>query len=426
MLNRAEAPAAYELQPFPILKHSHYTIPNGINIYAINQGTQPLAKIDYIFDAGSAHESKQALSYMCSKMMLEGTSKYTGKELAEQIALYGAYLDITSGFDKLTLSVMCMTKHIVQICAIVHDIITQCIFPESNYETVKNIGIQNIRVNMQKTSFIASQSFRKHIFGESHAYGYSVDEKQLKSLKNAEVIKFYKQKICDQAFEIIISGQMSDEVIQHVKKDLSTLKFKYPKAVSPTPLNAQATTQSKIFEKKDGSVQSSIRIGKKLFVKKHPDYIKFTVMNEVLGGYFGARLMKNLREDKGLTYGIHSSATFMQQEGYWAIAADVNAGNTTHALNEIYKEIDLIRSQKVPAAELNTAKNYMIGQFYNAFSTPFQSADRLRNIHLHGLDYAFYETYIQNIKKVTSADVQKMAEKYLDPTSLTEIVAGNK
>jgi predicted Zn-dependent peptidase len=149
------------------------------------------------------------------------------------------------------------------------------------------------------------------------------------------------------------------------------------------------------------------------------------VLNEILGGYFGSRLMKNIREDKGLTYGISSQMAGMVNEGFFVIGADVKAENTELALAEIYKEIDILKNELVPESELNTVKNYIIGSYLANLSNPFLLADYFKSIYFLDMDYQFYDNFIPNIRKIKAIDIQKIAQKYFDQTSFTEVVVGN-
>jgi predicted Zn-dependent peptidase len=171
-------------------------------------------------------------------------------------------------------------------------------------------------------------------------------------------------------------------------------------------------------------MQSSIRIGRRLFKRQHPDFYRMIVANEVLGGYFGSRLMRNIREDKGFTYGISSSIAPMRQEGYWVIGTDVKKEFTQATIDEIEKEINRLQTELVADNELETVKNYLAGEFAGSLHTPFEIADRVRLMVLEGLEADFYSNYIQRLRVVTAADIQTMAQKYWQWDDLQRVIIG--
>jgi zinc protease len=167
-----------------------------------------------------------------------------------------------------------------------------------------------------------------------------------------------------------------------------------------------------------------LRIGKKLFNRTHPDYIPFVITNEILGGYFGSRLMKNIREDKGYTYGIYSSIGSLKNEGYWVIAADVKKEFAENAIAEIFKEINKIIEQPVETEELERVKKYMLGSFMNQLNTPFDLMDRFKAIHYTGLDYSYYDRFIETVKTISSETIQKIAQTHFTPNNLVIVKVG--
>jgi zinc protease len=171
-------------------------------------------------------------------------------------------------------------------------------------------------------------------------------------------------------------------------------------------------------------VQTSIRIGRHLFKRKDPDFYKFIVCNEVLGGYFGSRLMKNIREDKGYTYGISSNLAPLKNAGYWAISTDVKKEFAQATLDEIAKEIKLLQTKLVSVDELQTVQNFMAGEFAASLNTPFEIADRVRLMVLENLEPDFYARYISGVRAITPEQIMEMANKYLNFDDLTQVLVG--
>ncbi|HRH66403.1 MAG TPA: insulinase family protein, partial [Bacteroidia bacterium] len=196
-------------------------------------------------------------------------------------------------------------------------------------------------------------------------------------------------------------------------------------ANAPAP-ELSYTGGQKQFIEKEGAVQSAIRIGRRLFNRNHPDYPGMAVLNTVLGGYFGSRLMSNIREDKGYTYGIGSALVSMKQEGYFFISTEVGADVTVPALTEIYKEIDLLKTELVEEEELAMVRNYMRGTFLKGIENAFHLADRFRSLHLHGLGYDYYQKYLEKVRTIQPDEIKALANKYLDSGAFYELVVGRK
>ncbi|MDX2189876.1 MAG: pitrilysin family protein [Bacteroidota bacterium] len=423
MLDRTQAPELKAVNKVVVHKAISEQLTNQVPIHIISSGTQPIVRLELVFDAGQYFELKKGNSFMMAKMLLEGTKNYIAKEIAEIIATFGAHLDVNTGNDKFTLTLTVLNKYLNNVLPIVKDIIANSIFPQKNFDNIKKINFEQIKVSLEKTAYVAAGLFRKQLFSAESPYGYFLDTELIESIELNDVVANFNQTIKDIKYEIIVSGLIGEDELLCINKHLGAHDIKLPGSLSKQSFN-YATSPAKIRVEKADNLQCSIRIGKKLFTKKHPDYMRFLVLNETLGGYFGSRLMKNIREEKGLTYGINSQVVTLINEGYFVIGADVKKENVSLATSEIYKEINILRNQEINADELETVKNYIIGGFLGSVTTPFQLADKFKGIHYHGMDYSFYDNYIENIRKVTAKDLIRLANTYLDVESMSEVVVG--
>ena len=422
MLDRTVAPEVKELHDFPITKAVSGTLSNGIPIHYIRSGSQEVIKIEIIYNAGNYFEPKPVVSLLTAKMLGEGTQQKSAKEISNTIASYGAYIEYIPGNDKLIIALTTLNKYIPFLLPILKELIQESVFPEKNFENLKNIYQQQLKINLEKTGFVSSGLFKKAIFGEHHPYGYFVSDNSFNQVELTDCLAFYNTTIKESNFEIVVSGMANEGVVKEINNILGRDKIRFP---SPLSLKKEVRGEGySVREEKENAVQCSIKIGRKLFTRNHPDYVKFLVLNELLGGFFGSRLMKNIREDKGLTYGIHSTVTNFIQEGYFLIGTDVKKELVDVALTEIYKEISILKSSLVGDEELNTVKNYMMGTYLNSLTTPFSLAEKFKAIHFHNLDYSYYERYVKTIKQVKAKDLLQLAEKYLDKGNLTEVVVG--
>jgi predicted Zn-dependent peptidase len=289
---------------------------------------------------------------------------------------------------------------------------------------LKNITGQNLKINLTKTSYLASSKFKEVIFGSTHPYGRSLAEESLSQIKREDLLEFYQTCFTSNNCDIILSGNGSEDFFKIINESFGQSdwgnKSKPKDGTHLTPGDTIKTTEIK----KEGSVQSSIRMGRKLFTIKHPDYFKTHFLIEIFGGYFGSRLMKNIREEKGYTYGISSSLVCMQNEGYLVIGTDVKKEFTKDTVSEIYKEIDILKSEPVSHEELENVQNYLLGSFLNSLNTPFSLADKFKTIYFNQLNYDFYNTYVKSIKEISPADLMATANTYLKSEDMKEVIAG--
>lgn len=423
MLDRSVAPTQKELKPFKIIKAVAGVLKNDIPIYTLNAGKQPIVKLEIVFNAGTYYEPVPGVAYFTSKMLHEGTKNFNFKQLADKFANLGAHFEIETGNDKIVVVLVSLTKHLSQLLPIVDEIIHDSLFVQSNFDNIKAIHLQQLRISMQKSGYVATGCFRKSIFGENHPYGYFMTENMIEAIEMADCLNYYNSFFKNNTFEIIVSGLVNEDTTTEINNVLGQNKYKFQQA-NPIKKEVRSEISHKVLIEKAETVQSTIRIGKKLFTRKHPDYLKFTVLNEVLGGYFGSRLMKNIREEKGLTYGIFSQVASLINEGYFMIGTDVKKELTTTALTEIYKEIETLKTTIIPEDELETVKSYMIGSYMGSITTPFSLAAKFKTIHFNNLSYDYYDDYIANIKKVKAKDLQLLAQKYFDISAFYEIVVG--
>ena len=317
-----------------------------------------------------------------------------------------------------------LSKHLESLLPLVVDILTESQFPEEEFRNLKNITLQNLKVNQAKTSYLASVGFRQNIFGDSHPYGRSLKENAITEISLNDLKRFYNEFYTYKNCQIILSGNGDQDFYALFNKYFGKNSWGNTSKKSQN-YTIQTKTGLTIIEK-ENNLQSSIRIGRPMFTLAHEDYFKSYILTEVLGGYFGSRLMKNIREEKGYTYGIHANIISHQREGYFVIGTDVNKENTDNTISEIYKEIEILRSEPVPFDELETVKNYMLGSFFNSINTPFALADKFKMIHFNALDYSFYKKYIQTIQTITPEELKEMANKYFNKHQMTEIVAGGQ
>jgi len=421
MVDRSVAPEFRRIEKVEFQEAVSGELDNGLPLHIVNAGTQPVIRIEWICHSGVWYEPKNGVSFLTTKMLTEGTGKMNALQIAEHFDRYGAFLELNPGFDYNSINLYALTKQLENTLPVFREILLESVFPEQEFHILKNNTLSDLRIKNAKNNVVASRKFRELIFGKDHPYGKELTEEAVHSVQEpAELRRYFEESFHNQA-EIVVSGLVSDkdiEALNYYFGDLKRIQLKKENPVLPPYFPAKELIE------KDNSVQSSIRVGKRLFGKEHPDYLKTLVANEVLGGYFGSRLMKNIREEKGLTYGVYSRLMHFKNEGYFLISLDVNKERAQEAIDEIYKEIRKLQTTPVPLDELEIAKNQMIGGFLSEISSPFALAEKFKAIHFHGLDYGFYQDFVSTVNGITPEEIMEMAARYFDVQEMSETIVG--
>lgn len=425
ILDRTQSPAFQAIQEVRLPAVQTHRLDNAIPLHLIAVAQQPVLRLECVFDAGTWYEQVPGTSFFAMKMLSEGTPSRSSAQISEYIDRYGAFLELNSGPDRASIVVYCLTKFLPNVLPILREMLTEPTFPQKELDDLRNITLQNLRVNYEKNAYLAGVLFRAKLFGAEHPYGRSQRPDVVEQLTREGVVSFYERAIRNRPFQIILAGDATENEVLLINRELGQLSIRTDSLPSFAD-NTLADSDLPVLTEKPDSVQSSIRLGRRLFNRAHPDYFRMLVTNEILGGYFGSRLMKNIREEKGFTYGISSNMPSYRRDGYFLIGTDVNKENTQQTLDEIRKEIRILQTELVPDEELEVVKNYMAGEFVGSLNTPFEIADRYKVILLDSMSADFLATYIQKIRAVTPTEILEMAAHYLASDYLREVVVGGK
>ena len=425
MLDRTISPDFQTITSVNIPPVQVVTLSNGIPLYVVNVGEQPVIKIEFSFEAGNWQEPQNGVSLFTAKMISEGTSNYSSSEISEYFDKFGSFIESGQGLDRASFVLYGLKKHLPSLLPMVQELLNEATFPEKELQTLKNIQLQTLQVNSEKTAFIANKTFRKKIFGDSHPYGNSMTGEVIENIDRTILAEFYKKYWRERPYRIYLSGNVGENEIHLIEQHFGGQQINISTNSQTFISKTLPKAESVLIDKKE-AMQSTIRMGKQLMTRKHPDFFTMMLLNEVLGGYFGSRLMKNIREEKGLTYGISSNLALFGQAGYFVIGTDVKREFTQQTVDEIHKEIKILQTALISESELEVVKNYMVGSFAGSLNTPFDITDRYKVIFSENLPLDFYQNYIPNIQQISNVMLLEAANQYLEIDSLFEIVVGGK
>ncbi len=389
-------------------------------VHVIEAGDQEVVKLEVLFPgAGSRVDVKKGASYLTWKLLSQGTSSRNAEEIAETFDQYGGFTENSPSLDTPSFTLYCLRRNLTDLLPVLQDVIHNPSFPEEEFALTKDIVREQLRVQNDKNSVLASKLFRENLFGDDHPYGKVMKEEDLEMLENDDISAFHAQYgMCP---EILVSGKVSGKDIDEIGRMLGTDRERsIPQVAFPDSVNNSTTH---IFEK-ERSLQSSLRIGLRTIPKTHEDFIALKIATHALGGYFGSRLMKNIREDKGYTYGIYSSLVSLEHDTYFLIGSDVQKEFREDAMREIHREIRQLADEPLMVSELQMVKNHLLGSFQSSITGPFALADKFRKIHYYGLDYSYYQQYIRKIQDITAEEIQQVMHTYLPSEKMLHVVVG--
>ncbi len=424
VLNRKKAPVFRTIDNIDLVAPQTYVLKNGLPIYYINDGTQDVIKIELCFTAGNGHETQRMQSTATFNLLNSGTTTRTSAQIAEELDYYGSYLEMSPEKENSYITLYSLNKHLNSVMPVFADVIGNAIYPQHELDTYRANAIQKLNVNNQKVNNRAARKFSQVLFGEENPYGYTETEADFNALTPALLLEFYTTYIKNGYASIIVSGKVGPEQLAVVDEYLGGMPFKTEKQLALIETAPQASGELIHRVPMPDTVQCAIRVGKFMVNKLHPDYQGLKILNTLFGGYFGSRLMSNIREDKGYTYGIGSFIVSRRENGFFGISAEVGADVYHLALEEIYKEIDLLCTELIDEDELEVVRNYKLGSLLKGFDGPFSRADKLRGLINYGLTPEYHERYINLIKTITPEQLRDLAQKYLQKDSFYEVVAG--
>lgn len=399
---------------------------NNIKLYGFNGVQNDVLRLDLVFDAGRWTEVIPLQSEFVAKLLKSGTSTYTSFEISEMIDSLGSTIKVGSGYNSFTVSVYCMNRYLEETLNYVLMCLNDCAFPESELNYQQRKSIANLQLALEKNDYIADVEFKKQLFGDEHPYGYSTTKERIEHLQRAHLFDYYNHQICADNCTVFIAGKYGNRELEIIGKSIGNWNkiSSTDKIASKYTINKSLTSTNNLRIKKEKSVQASIVIGNTLFNKSNKDYSSFILLNTIFGGYFSSRLMSNIREEKGLTYGIHSSLFSLRHDGIFSIQTDTNLENLELCLDEIYREMKRLQNELIPEEEIELARNYLLGKFLNRTDGPFNQMDTFKSYFIENVNIHKFSEIVETIKVTDAVSLQQLAQQYLQKENMTEIIVG--
>jgi len=423
-MNRSESPKIVDAVDFnlQLKKIQQFSLDNSLPVYAINAGAEELVMIEFVFYAGNWYEEKNIIAATTNFMLKNGTTNKKAFAINEHFEFYGSYLNRNCYNETATLTLHTLSKHLPHLLPVIAEILTESIFPEDELVIYKQNQKQRLKVSLKKCDFVANRFIDEYLFGIQHPYGKYTSVEDYDALQTEELKNFYRQFYTKGKCMMFVAGKLPADIQEQLNKNFGSLPFNTTDLTEIIhPVSSASQKKQHIINDVNG-VQGAIRIARPFPNRHHPDFQKVAVLNTIFGGFFGSRLMSNIREDKGYTYGIHSYIQNHIHECAWMISTEAGKDVCAATIEETYKEMEILRNELVDDEELDLVKNFMIGSLLGDLDGPFQIIARWKNYILNNLDDQYFYSGIQAIKTVTPEELQALAQKYLNPDEFYELV----
>lgn len=423
MPNRTIAPRIKDAIDFNIILNpcTRISLSNGVPVFYINDGAEEVAMIDFVFEAGNNYETKNGVAIATNNLIKNGTLTKSAFQITEYFEYYGAYLSRKCYNETASITLHCLAKHLKELLPVVRELITEAQFPEQELDIFKQNSIQRLSINLQKCDFVANRLIDEYLYGPDHPYGRVSTSEDIEAITRQDLLAFYQQFYLKANCRIFSAGKLPSDFEQLLQAHFGDLLLN--ENILPVLFQRKMATRKKYFIQNDqNGVQGAIRIGRPFPSRQSPDFKKGIFVNTLFGGYFGSRLMGNIREDKGYTYGIHSYIENHLQESSWVVSTEAGKEVCEATIKEVYKEMKILREEPVNEEELLLVKNYMMGLNLGYIDGPFQVISRWKSLILNDVDENYFYDTLRVIKEITAEELLDLSNKYLVPEDFFELL----
>ncbi|MDX5418918.1 MAG: insulinase family protein [Hymenobacteraceae bacterium] len=411
---------------FVLPAKQQFELPNGLTATMVPYGELPKVTVSMVVEAGNVHETEKqnGLADIVGNLLQEGTATRNARQLAEEVARLGGSLYVSVGPNQTSISGSVLSEYGPQLIDIMADLVKNPAFPESELARVKNDFKRQMNLQRQQPGAQAQEKYRGALY-PNHPYGRELPtDAEIDGFTLEQVREFYQQQFGADRTNLYVAGKFD---AGDMKEAITSKLSDWSKGPAPQIAVAKPVTKSDmIVIDRPGAPQSTIVFGLPVVDPSHPDYMALRVTNSLLGGSFGSRITRNIREDKGYTYSPYSSLAARYRVGDWSQVADVTTEHTGNSLREITNEINRLGKEAPSAEELEGIKNYEAGLFVLRNSSPGGIISQLNFLDLHGLPESFLTNQVQNIHAITPQQVQQTAQKYIRPKNMTLVVVGDR
>lgn len=427
MLNRTIQPPICQPEQLAVQVPERIVMPNGVCLNVLNAGESDVVRIDLLVAAGRWQQERPLQALFTNRMLREGSRRFSAAEIAEKLDYYGAWLELSSAAEHGYITLYSLNKYLPETLEVLASVVKEPLFPEHELEVLLNNNIQQFLVNTSKVDFLAHRALAKALYGEAHPCGRLVQEEDYHRIHPQVLQEFYDRYYHSGNCTVYVSGRVTETCIRLIEKYFGSEPFGKGNCTPEKRSFVPVTFPGKrIFVERADAMQSAVRMGMLSLERRHPDYVKVRVLITLFGGYFGSRLMSNIREEKGYTYSISTGIVPYPESGMLVVHAETANELVEKLIREVYNEIDRIQNELVSEEELGMVRNYMLGDMCRNYESAFSLADAWIFIQTAGLKASYFSDALEAVKSVTPQEIRELACRYLCKEKLKEAVAGKK
>lgn len=395
---------------------------NGVPVYIIKGGTQDVLRIDLLVRGGYSIQERPLQALFTNRMLREGTSDYKAEEISRLLDYYGAWIEMYSLQECNRITLYTLGRYLEPMLDMLESMVKCPLFPSENLETIRANNKAFYHINSRKVDVVAQRHFEKAIWGENHPLGHIVCAEDYDAITEELLRKYHSLYYGSQSMAFFISGNVDDKCVAAIEKrfgDIWGSNENIDFAVAP-PVSVPGASKVKI----DGVLQSGIRVGRMVMDTSHPDFHRFRFLTVILGGYFGSRLMSNIRERNGYTYHIEAEIDAYGSRNAFMISTETDNEYVEPLLAEVDKELKRMRDEYVPKEELELVRNYTLGELCREYEGVLPKAEVFISLWLSGQPFEAVNDYLDTVCSVSQTELRSLAQEYLSPEQMSQIVVG--
>jgi predicted Zn-dependent peptidase len=396
---------------------------NGLPLYYLDQQAPGVCRLELVVPAGIRYQAAPLVASLTARLMKEGTASAKSEEIAASLDFYGAYLESQAERDRASMVLFAPRKFMEALLPVFTSIWAEATFPEESLRLELQQMKQELKINQQRVGWIARQAFQEALYGAWHPYGIRPQEDFFETVQRPLLIRHFLDHYHNHNAYLTLAGEVDGDLLKLIDHHLGAVPLSAPPLVrafpEPVPANKRFLQHTR-----PEALQSALRVGRRLFHRTHPDFMGMQFLVSLLGGYFGSRLMKNLREDKGYTYGVNAFIQAFEEDAFMVIATEVGQEKEEAALEQILVEMKKLREVAPEKEEMDHLRNYLLGSMLRALDGPLAKIERLRNLLDTNEQADYFLRLRQRILDIQATEVQALAVQYLQEESLTFLSAG--
>jgi len=423
MINRTLAPDYKENIDLNLTPPNKDRLASGVPFYALEGGTEEVLRIELMFDAGIRREKQAFVAMATNALLQEGTRSFTSEQIATLLDSKGAFIQASCGKDQASLILFCLHRHLKSMLELLNELAFYPSFPQKELTTYRQNEQHKLAIELEKVGSQVRYHFPGKIFGTKHPYGKTPAPSDFQHLTTEALNHFHQNYYLAGEMKILVAGKNTATAKLLIEEVLDIPKQKQSLQPVNWGLHVPPAAETFVLPYPEAS-QDAIRMGLQTINRYHPDYTRLYITNLLLGGFFGSRLMKSIREEQGLTYGISSALVPLQYSGYFVVHAEVTQQAAYKVQEEISKEIKRIQQEPVTQEELTLLKNFALGDMLRSFDGPFESAAMYRAVIDNELPLDYYNGVLKRIQNIQASDIQQTAQEYLSTEKMVTVIAG--